>query len=72
MDAAVAHSGRLAILVNNARIAPGDLAENVTVDDYDRTMAVNAVAPTLIHTPGASESIGGSPTGHNETELHRG
>ncbi len=38
---AATHFGRLDILVNNAGIAPGNLAENVTVDDYDLTMAVN-------------------------------
>lgn len=39
-DAAAA-LGRLDILVNNAGIAPGNLAENVTIEDYDLTMAVN-------------------------------
>jgi len=38
---AVTHFGRLDILVNNAGIAPANLAENVTVEDYDLTMAVN-------------------------------
>ncbi len=38
---AVAHFGRLDILVNNAGIAPGNPAEDVTVADYDLTMAVN-------------------------------
>ncbi len=38
---AVAHFGRLDILVNNAGIAPGNPAEDVTVEDYDLTMAVN-------------------------------
>ncbi len=41
VEDAVAHFGRLDILVNNAGIAPGNLAENVTVEDYDLTMAVN-------------------------------
>ena len=38
---AVAHFGRLDILVNNAGIAPGNPAEDVSVEDYDLTMAVN-------------------------------
>jgi NAD(P)-dependent dehydrogenase (short-subunit alcohol dehydrogenase family) len=38
---AVTHFGRLDILVNNAGIAPGNFAEDVTVEDYDLTMAVN-------------------------------
>ena len=37
----VAHFGRLDILVNNAGIAPGNAAEDVSVEDYDLTMAVN-------------------------------
>jgi len=41
VEDALAHFGRLDILVNNAGIAPGNLAENVTVEDYDITMAVN-------------------------------
>ncbi len=38
---AVAHFGRLDILVNNAGIAPGNPAADVSVEDYDLTMAVN-------------------------------
>ncbi len=38
---AVAQFGRLDILVNNAGIAPGNLAAEVSVEDYDLTMAVN-------------------------------
>jgi NAD(P)-dependent dehydrogenase (short-subunit alcohol dehydrogenase family) len=38
---AVAQFGRLDILVNNAGIAPGNLATDVSVEDYDLTMAVN-------------------------------
>ena len=41
VDATVARFGRLDILVNNAGIAPDNLAENVTEEDYDRTMNVN-------------------------------
>src|SRR3954453_9709636 len=39
--AAVEHFGRLDILVNNAGIAPGNPAEAVTEEDFDRTLAVN-------------------------------
>src|SRR5690242_9384928 len=35
------HFGRLDILVNNAGIAPDNLAENVTVKDFDATLAIN-------------------------------
>jgi NAD(P)-dependent dehydrogenase (short-subunit alcohol dehydrogenase family) len=37
----VQHFGRLDILVNNAGIAPDNLAENVTEEDFDRTLAIN-------------------------------
>lgn len=37
----VSHFGRLDVLVNNAGIAPGNLAENVREEDFDLTMAVN-------------------------------
>ncbi|MFI7698271.1 SDR family NAD(P)-dependent oxidoreductase [Nonomuraea sp. NPDC049480] len=33
--------GRIDILVNNAGIAPGNPAEDVTEEDFDRTLAVN-------------------------------
>ena len=33
--------GKLDILVNNAGIAPGNFAENVTEEDFDRTLAIN-------------------------------
>src|ERR1700728_1604908 len=41
VDHTVRHFGRLDILVNNAGIAPDNLAENVTEDDYDRTVGIN-------------------------------
>jgi NAD(P)-dependent dehydrogenase (short-subunit alcohol dehydrogenase family) len=41
VDDTVAHFGRLDVLVNNAGIAPENLAENVREEDYDSTMAVN-------------------------------
>ncbi|MGZ4815872.1 MAG: SDR family NAD(P)-dependent oxidoreductase [Terriglobales bacterium] len=37
----VKHFGRLDILVNNAGIAPDNLAEDVTEEDFDRTLAIN-------------------------------
>lgn len=37
----VARLGRLDILVNNAGIAPGNPAEDVVEEDFDRTLAVN-------------------------------
>jgi NAD(P)-dependent dehydrogenase (short-subunit alcohol dehydrogenase family) len=41
IDATVHHWGRIDILVNNAGIAPSNLAEEVTEEDFDRTLAVN-------------------------------
>jgi NAD(P)-dependent dehydrogenase (short-subunit alcohol dehydrogenase family) len=41
VDQAAAHFGKLDILVNNAGIAPGNLAENVTEEDFDATVAIN-------------------------------
>jgi NAD(P)-dependent dehydrogenase (short-subunit alcohol dehydrogenase family) len=41
VDHTVRHFGRLDILVNNAGIAPDNLAENVTEEDYDRTVGIN-------------------------------
>jgi NAD(P)-dependent dehydrogenase (short-subunit alcohol dehydrogenase family) len=41
VDDAVAHFGRIDILVNNAGIGPPNSAEEVTVDDFDVTCAVN-------------------------------
>ncbi len=35
------HFGKLDILVNNAANAPSNLAEHVTEEDFDRTLAVN-------------------------------
>ena len=35
------HFGKLDILVNNAGIAPDNLAEDVTEEDFDRTLAIN-------------------------------
>jgi NAD(P)-dependent dehydrogenase (short-subunit alcohol dehydrogenase family) len=41
IDATVHHWGRIDILVNNAGIAPSNPAEDVTEEDFDRTLAVN-------------------------------
>jgi NAD(P)-dependent dehydrogenase (short-subunit alcohol dehydrogenase family) len=41
VDAVVDRFGRLDILVNNAGAAPRNAAEDVTVDDFDLTLAVN-------------------------------
>lgn len=41
VEDATAHFGRLDILVNNAGIAPENPAEEVTVEDFDQTLAVN-------------------------------
>src|SRR5271170_4070679 len=38
---ALAHFGRIDILVNNVGIAPGNLAEDVNEKDFDATLAVN-------------------------------
>jgi NAD(P)-dependent dehydrogenase (short-subunit alcohol dehydrogenase family) len=41
VDDTAAHFGRLGILVNNAGLAPENLAENVREEDFDLTLAVN-------------------------------
>jgi NAD(P)-dependent dehydrogenase (short-subunit alcohol dehydrogenase family) len=41
VEDAARHFGRLDILINNAGIAPENLAEHVREDDFDRTLAVN-------------------------------
>jgi NAD(P)-dependent dehydrogenase (short-subunit alcohol dehydrogenase family) len=41
VDMAAARFGSLDVLVNNAGIAPGNLAENVSEEDFDLTLAVN-------------------------------
>ncbi len=41
VEEAVGRFGRIDILVNNAGIAPGNLAEDVTEEDFDATLAIN-------------------------------
>jgi NAD(P)-dependent dehydrogenase (short-subunit alcohol dehydrogenase family) len=41
IDRAVAHFGKLDILINNAGLGPSNLAENVHERDFDLTLAVN-------------------------------
>ncbi len=41
INAAAARFGRLDILVNNTGVAPGNLAENVSEDDFDLTLDIN-------------------------------
>ena len=41
VDDTIAHFGRLDILVNNAGLGPENAAENVRVEDFDLTLAVN-------------------------------
>jgi NAD(P)-dependent dehydrogenase (short-subunit alcohol dehydrogenase family) len=41
VEKAVSHFGKLDILINNAGIAPENLAENVREEDFDQTLAVN-------------------------------
>jgi NAD(P)-dependent dehydrogenase (short-subunit alcohol dehydrogenase family) len=41
VDEVVAHFGKLDVLVNNVGVAPENLAENVSEEDFDHTLAVN-------------------------------
>ena len=41
VDSAATHFGKLDILINNAGIAPENLAENCREEDFDATLAVN-------------------------------
>jgi len=46
--ARVREHGGLAVLVNNAGLAPGGLVDSYTVADWDRVMAINARAPFFL------------------------
>lgn len=48
VDAAIAHFGRLDIVMNNAGTASNILAENMTDDAWERTLAVNLTAQMRI------------------------
>jgi len=48
VEKAVARFGRLDIVMNNAGVAANALAERMTREDWDRTLAVNLTAPFLI------------------------
>lgn len=48
VDAAIAKCGRLDIVMNNAGVGSNALAEQMTRDDWDRTLAINLTAPFLI------------------------
>ncbi|MES1221865.1 MAG: SDR family NAD(P)-dependent oxidoreductase, partial [Bacteroidota bacterium] len=41
VEKTIAYYGRIDIVVNNAGIAPENLVENVTEEDFDYTLAVN-------------------------------
>src|ERR1700750_2534572 len=41
VEQVISRFGGIDLLVNNAGIAPDNLAENVTEEDFDRTLAVN-------------------------------
>jgi 3-oxoacyl-[acyl-carrier protein] reductase len=48
VDAAAKRFGRLDILMNNAGVASNALAEIMTLEDWDRTLAVNLRAPFVL------------------------
>jgi NAD(P)-dependent dehydrogenase (short-subunit alcohol dehydrogenase family) len=56
--------GRIDILVNNAGIAPGNPAENVTEEDFDRTLAVNLKGTFL-----ASQAAGRAMIGQGHGRI---
>lgn len=48
VDTAMTKCGRLDIVMNNAGVASNALAEQMSREDWDRTLAVNLTAPFLI------------------------
>ena len=58
VDVVVARLGRLDILVNNAGVAPDNPAEDVTEDDFDRTVAVNLKGTFFTSQAAATVMIG--------------
>jgi 3-oxoacyl-[acyl-carrier protein] reductase len=48
IDGAAKRFGKLDILMNNAGVASNALAEAMTIEDWDRTFAVNVRAPFLL------------------------
>lgn len=64
VDEASQFFGRIDILVNNAGIAPTNLAENVTEQDFDRTLAVN-----LKGTFFTSQAVGRVMIGQNRGRI---
>lgn len=47
VDEVIARAGRLNVLINNVGVMPDALAEAMSVEDWQRTLAVNLTAPFL-------------------------